>query len=217
MPRSLTAARRLPRRRRPHSSIAQTCDLALHSLKGFEGATRVCQLGAGDFAPLRSPGSVDLPTPATPFLGRQHELFGALSVVFEKDPRILSIVGPGGTGKTRFAIELGLTDKAENSGRNALALARRLADRRMSLYALTSLALCALQAMDLSRAGTLWGVVLKEEREDPILVLDPQFATDTALLAGCEDRSFREGLESGRTMGFESAVGLALGEAQTLP
>ena len=42
-------------------------DLGLHRLKDFEGATRLFQLGDGDFPPLRTPGSVDLPTPATRF------------------------------------------------------------------------------------------------------------------------------------------------------
>jgi predicted ATPase/class 3 adenylate cyclase len=81
-------------------------DLGLHRLKDFEGATRLYQLGDGSFPPLRTPGSVDLPTPATRFLGRERELFDAVSLVLERDPRVLTIVGPGGTGKTRFAIEL---------------------------------------------------------------------------------------------------------------
>jgi predicted ATPase len=49
---------------------------------------------------------VDLPTPATPFLGRESELFDAVAIALGRDPRLLTIVGPGGTGKTRFAIEL---------------------------------------------------------------------------------------------------------------
>lgn len=81
-------------------------DLGVHRLKDFEGGTRLAQLGAGEFPPLRSPGSVDLPTPATRFLGRERELFEAISLVYDRDPRVLTIVGPGGTGKTRFAIEL---------------------------------------------------------------------------------------------------------------
>jgi predicted ATPase/class 3 adenylate cyclase len=81
-------------------------DLGRHRLKDFEAATRLYQLGAGTFPPLRTPGSVDLPTPATRFLGRDQELFDAVSIVFERDPRVLTILGPGGTGKTRFAIEL---------------------------------------------------------------------------------------------------------------
>ena len=81
-------------------------DLGLHRLKDFESATRLHQLGPGDFPPLRTPGSVELPTPATRFLGREQELFDAVSLVFEQDPRVLTVLGPGGTGKTRFALEL---------------------------------------------------------------------------------------------------------------
>lgn len=81
-------------------------DLGTHRLKDFDGATRLFQLGAGAHPPLRSPGSIVLPRPATPFLGREGELFGAVSIVLEQDPRVLTVLGPGGTGKTRFAIEL---------------------------------------------------------------------------------------------------------------
>ncbi len=90
-------------------------DLGVHRLKDFEGGTRLAQLGAGLFPPLRSPGSVDLPTPPTRFLGRERELFEAVSLVYDRDPRVLTILGPGGTGKTRFAIELArlLADEAE--------------------------------------------------------------------------------------------------------
>jgi predicted ATPase len=90
-------------------------DLGQHRLKDFEGAVRLYQLGAREFPPLRTPGSVDLPAPPTRFLGRERELFDAVSVVYERDPRVLTVVGPGGTGKTRFAIELArlLGDDAE--------------------------------------------------------------------------------------------------------
>jgi predicted ATPase/class 3 adenylate cyclase len=81
-------------------------DLGQHRLKDFDGAVRLCQLDEREFPPLRTPGSVELPTPATPFLGREQELFDAVSLVYERDPRVVTIVGPGGTGKTRFAIEL---------------------------------------------------------------------------------------------------------------
>jgi predicted ATPase/class 3 adenylate cyclase len=90
-------------------------DLGLHRLKDFEDATRLHQLGPGTFPPLRTQGSVELPVPATRFLGRERELFDAVSLVLERDPRVLTIVGPGGTGKTRFSIELArlLAEEAE--------------------------------------------------------------------------------------------------------
>jgi predicted ATPase/class 3 adenylate cyclase len=85
---------------------ADLLDLGAHRLKDFDGAVRLFQDGPGSFPPVRTPGSVDLPTPATPFLGRESELFDAVAIALERDPRVLTIVGPGGTGKTRFAIEL---------------------------------------------------------------------------------------------------------------
>jgi predicted ATPase/class 3 adenylate cyclase len=90
-------------------------DLGIHQLKDFEGVTRLFQLGGGGFPPLRTPGSVELPVPATRFVGRERELFDAVSLVYERDPRVLTIVGPGGTGKTRFAVELTrlLADEAD--------------------------------------------------------------------------------------------------------
>ncbi len=90
-------------------------DLGQHRLKDFEGMVRLYQLGEREFSPLRTPGSVELPAPPTRFLGREQELFDAVSVVYDRDPRVLTVVGPGGTGKTRFAIELArlLADDAE--------------------------------------------------------------------------------------------------------
>ena len=81
-------------------------DLGLHRLKDFDGATRLTQLGDAEFPPLRTPGSIDLPAPTTRFLGREEELFQAVSLFYDRDPRVLTVLGPGGTGKTRFSLEL---------------------------------------------------------------------------------------------------------------
>lgn len=93
----------------------QLRELGRHRLKDFEGAVTLYQLGERGFPPLRTPGSVELPMAATRFLGREQELFEAVSLVYERDARLLTIVGPGGIGKTRFAIELArlLADEAE--------------------------------------------------------------------------------------------------------
>ena len=58
---------------------------------------------------------MELPSPPTRFLGREQELFDAVSLVYERDPRVLTVLGPGGTGKTRFALELArlLADEAD--------------------------------------------------------------------------------------------------------
>jgi predicted ATPase/class 3 adenylate cyclase len=89
--------------------------LGRHRLKDFSGTVPLYQLGSESFSPLRSRGSLDLPHPATAFLGRGRELFDAVRIIGEHDPQILTVLGPGGSGKTRFAIELGrrLGDTAE--------------------------------------------------------------------------------------------------------
>lgn len=81
-------------------------DLGRHRLKDFDRAVQLYQLGEREFPPLRTPGSLELPEPATRFVGRERELLDAVSLVYGRDPRILTVLGPGGTGKTRFAIEL---------------------------------------------------------------------------------------------------------------
>src|SRR3954451_9811478 len=81
-------------------------DLGRHRLKDFDAPVRLFQLGVAEFPPLRTPGAVDLPTPATHFLGRERELFEAAALWLDREPRVLTIIGPGGTGKTRVSLEL---------------------------------------------------------------------------------------------------------------
>ncbi len=57
--------------------------------------------------PVMSPGTLRKPPPmpATPLLGREDLIVAAINRI-ENGTRVLSITGYGGTGKTRFAIEL---------------------------------------------------------------------------------------------------------------
>ncbi|MBA3400943.1 MAG: adenylate/guanylate cyclase domain-containing protein [Actinobacteria bacterium] len=111
-------------------------DLGLHRLKDFDQAARLSQLGSGEFPPLRTPGSIELPTPATRFLGRERELFDAVSLVYERDPRVLTIIGPGGTGKTRFAIELARLHAEDAEGGTVFVPLAPLRDPRLVLTAI---------------------------------------------------------------------------------
>ncbi|MCC6169112.1 MAG: AAA family ATPase [Caldilineaceae bacterium] len=52
---------------------------------------------------------VHLPTQTTPFVGRRQELAELLRRLHTPDCRLLTIVGPGGMGKTRLAIEAAQT------------------------------------------------------------------------------------------------------------
>ena len=80
-------------------------DLGEHRLKDLRAAERVFQLGEGEFPPLRSLHRSNLPVPATPFLGREAELAVVSTMLGEAGVRLVSLVGPGGTGKTRLALQ----------------------------------------------------------------------------------------------------------------
>src|SRR5690349_1374198 len=47
----------------------------------------------------------NLPHQSTPFLGRQDELAQISRLLSDRDCRLLTLVGPGGIGKTRLALE----------------------------------------------------------------------------------------------------------------
>ncbi len=47
-----------------------------------------------------------LPMPATPLVGRERELEGLKTLLAEDDVRLVTLVGPGGVGKTRLALEV---------------------------------------------------------------------------------------------------------------
>ena len=91
-------------------------DLGRHRLKDFDTPAQLYQLGEAEFPPPRTAGSLALPTPATRFLGRERELLEAAELWLDHQPRVLTILGPGGTGKTRFGIELARFLAEESSG-----------------------------------------------------------------------------------------------------
>ena len=80
-------------------------DLGEHRLKDLSAPERIYQLGDGEFPALKSLYRTNLPVPATPFLGREEELAEVLSLLSSEDTRLLTLTGPGGTGKTRLALQ----------------------------------------------------------------------------------------------------------------
>jgi class 3 adenylate cyclase len=86
-------------------------DLGDHRLKDFDQSERLFQLGEAVFPPLRTISNTNLPRPASAFVGRESEL-AELTALFETRARLVTLTGPGGTGKTRLAIEVasGLLD-----------------------------------------------------------------------------------------------------------
>jgi predicted ATPase len=79
-------------------------DLGEHRLKDIPEPVPIYQLGDGSFPPLKTISNTNLPRPASSFIGRDDELLDVLTL-FEDGARLVSLTGPGGTGKTRLAIE----------------------------------------------------------------------------------------------------------------
>ncbi len=86
-------------------------DLGAHRLKDLSAPERIYQLEIeglpGEFALLKTieAGMKNLPAPRTSFVGRSHELDEIERLLGDPDCRLLTLVGPGGVGKTRLALE----------------------------------------------------------------------------------------------------------------
>ena len=80
-------------------------DLGLHRLKDLAAPERIFQADPDEHPPLKSLHQTNLPVPATPFLGRDSELADLRELLMRDDLRLLTLTGPGGTGKTRLALQ----------------------------------------------------------------------------------------------------------------
>ncbi|HEY5521421.1 MAG TPA: tetratricopeptide repeat protein [Candidatus Limnocylindrales bacterium] len=83
-------------------------DLGEHRLKDLPAPIRLYQLVVdgldSDFPPLRSLGRGNLPATLTSFVGREREIADLGELLSRA--RLVTLTGPGGTGKTRLSIEV---------------------------------------------------------------------------------------------------------------
>jgi predicted ATPase/class 3 adenylate cyclase len=84
---------------------ALVLDLGEHRLKDFEQPVRILQLGSERFPPLKTISNTNLPRPASSFVGREREVEDVTRLVREDGARLVTLTGPGGSGKTRLSIE----------------------------------------------------------------------------------------------------------------
>ena len=84
---------------------SELSDLGEHRLEGIEHPISIFQLGDKVFPPLKTISNTNLPRVLTSFVGRKRELEELRSMV-EGSARLITLTGPGGSGKTRVAIEV---------------------------------------------------------------------------------------------------------------
>jgi len=103
--------------RSAHSDLPGDCilkDLGSHSLKDIREPIHLYSLAHPDLTEryaacpkvLAVPGS--LPPEQTPFVGREAEMLRISAILSQKDCRLLTLLGPGGAGKTRLSIRTAL-------------------------------------------------------------------------------------------------------------
>jgi predicted ATPase len=87
-----------------HVVELELTDLGEHRLKDIADAVSIFQLGTSSFPPLKTISNTNLPRPASSFVGREQEVADVLARI-EAGARLVTLTGPGGSGKTRLALE----------------------------------------------------------------------------------------------------------------
>jgi predicted ATPase len=80
-------------------------DLGEHRLKDLAEPQHLYQLGSAEFLPLKTLDATNLPIVASSLLDREAEIQELVSLLSDGS-RLVTVTGPGGTGKTRLALEV---------------------------------------------------------------------------------------------------------------
>ena len=80
-------------------------ELGEHRLKDFDEPVPLFQLGSERFPPLKTISNTNLPRPTSSLIGREREREELLAML-RNGSRLVTLTGPGGSGKTRLALEV---------------------------------------------------------------------------------------------------------------
>lgn len=103
-------------------SDTELVDLGTHLLRGLTDPERIHQVSVAGlrtaFPPLRTGSAIEahLPTPPTSFVGRSEQVAELADMLADDRHRLVTLLGPGGIGKTRLAIEVARQVAANTGG-----------------------------------------------------------------------------------------------------
>ncbi len=148
-------------------------DLGTHTLRGLTRPERLYQLVASgipeDFPPPRtvSGGRASFPSFATSFVGRSDEVAGISERLLDPSTRVLTLLGPGGIGKTRLATETAGHLGHEFTGGTAFTDLVQVADP-------DGITMAIAQAIGVHPEGTapVMDIVVSEISDPTLLVMD---------------------------------------------
>jgi transcriptional regulator with XRE-family HTH domain len=131
-------------RRRPHVETVRALSAALD----LSGPTREAFLASARALAHRTAvdklSRVSLPLPLTALLGRDTDVKALQDLLTDPAARLITLIGPGGVGKTRLALELGRAIADEGAcrvlfvGLAAIRMQKPVARRRMETFKGTS-------------------------------------------------------------------------------
>ena len=113
-------------------------DLGLHRLKDIGAPEHLYDVRAPGLAdqhpPLRSLGmAVNLPSYSSELVGRERETAELVELICERGARLVTLIGPGGTGKTRLAVTVAGTQQTEFPG-GVFFVALHMVDRAALIW-----------------------------------------------------------------------------------
>ncbi|HVH51454.1 MAG TPA: adenylate/guanylate cyclase domain-containing protein [Gaiellaceae bacterium] len=80
-------------------------DLGEHRLRDLSEPQHLFQLGSAEFPPLKTLDATNLPIAASALLDREQEVRELVSLI-SNGTRLVTVTGPGGTGKTRLGLQV---------------------------------------------------------------------------------------------------------------
>ena len=155
-------------RRRPHvetvRALSAALDLTPSSRDAFLGSARAPVQNAA----VDELGGVSLPLPLTPLLGRDGDMQTLREWLADAAVRLITLIGPGGVGKTRLALELARAIADEGATRVVFVPLAAIRDSAFVASAIAeAFGLAEVTAFDLPRRARV-----ACEDEPTLLVID---------------------------------------------